>query len=96
MRISMRTHRLASQLGRCHDGLVPISASASLGATLRRLRSERSMTVETLAERSGVSNRTIVYIEAGGANPRLDIVEAIAQALGIPVSDLLSAERAAS
>jgi transcriptional regulator with XRE-family HTH domain len=53
------------------------------------------VTLQTLAERSGVSTRTIKYIEGGGGNPRLDIIEALAQVLGVPVSELLTEGAAA-
>lgn len=66
-------------------------ANADLvAANLRRIRGVKSLTVEALARESGVSVRTIAYIESGDGNPRLSILDALAGALDVPVVDLLS------
>jgi XRE family transcriptional regulator, fatty acid utilization regulator len=57
---------------------------------VRQVRLDQGLTVDTLAERSSVSSRTIAYIESGQWNPRLDIIESLAQALGVPLSELVS------
>lgn len=62
-----------------------------VASNLRRLRTAQEVTIETLARTSGVSVRTIKYIESGEGNPRLSIIEALAAALSVPVTDLLSA-----
>lgn len=65
-----------------------------VGTNLRRLRAEREITVETLARNSGVSVRTIAYIEGGTGNPRLSIIEKLADALAVSPADLLASSGA--
>lgn len=56
---------------------------------LRRIRTDRQVTIEALSQVSGVSVRTIKYIESGDANPRLSIVQSLAAALECTPADLL-------
>lgn len=62
-----------------------------VAVNLRRLRTAQAVTLHTLAVNSGVSMRTIAYIEAGTANPRLDIIAKLADALGVTTVELLAA-----
>lgn len=62
---------------------------AKAGAAIRRLRDERGFSVEELAETAGVSARQLYRIEGGEiAGPRLDLLEKIARALGVELSEL--------
>lgn len=62
----------------------------SLCKRVRSLRGERGLTQTGLAERAGVSRRTIAEIElTAGANPTRATLEGIADALGVTVSDLV-------
>lgn len=54
---------------------------------LRERRGE--MSALELARRSGVARGTIAALEAGDGNPTLDTLYALADALGVPLSDLL-------
>ena len=54
------------------------------GQLLRRLRLERRLTQEELAEAAGVSPRYVALIEAGARNPTLNVVLELAAALQIP------------
>lgn len=56
---------------------------------LRRIRADRQVTIEGLSRTSGVSARTIKYIESGDANPRLSIIESLAAALNCTAAELL-------
>lgn len=56
---------------------------------LRRIRTDRQVTIEGLSRTSGVSVRTIKYLESGDANPRLNIITALASALNCTVAELL-------
>jgi transcriptional regulator with XRE-family HTH domain len=47
------------------------------------------MSVLELARRSGVARGTIAALEAGEGNPTLDTLYALADALGVPLSELL-------
>ena len=57
---------------------------------LRRIRGERGLSLAELARRAGVSKQTLSSIEQGAANPTLDTVGAIAEALGIPFRSLVT------
>ncbi len=60
----------------------PTDIRTTITARIHELRKQKSITQRDLAERSGVSRRTIQAIEAGKINPRIDILNAIAEALG--------------
>ncbi|MFJ8097548.1 helix-turn-helix domain-containing protein [Streptomyces griseofuscus] len=57
---------------------------------LRRLREAQGLTLEELAERSGMSFRGVVYIEHGNRNPSLTTLLNLARGLQIPPSALLA------
>jgi transcriptional regulator with XRE-family HTH domain len=59
-----------------------------LGAQLRRLRLDRQMTQETLAELASLNYKYIGRIELGKADPGADVLVRIARALAIPVGEL--------
>lgn len=61
-----------------------------LGEKVRKLRKEKGMTQERLAELIGRDPRTIVAIEAGKRNPTLKTIQKIAKALKVKSSDILS------
>jgi len=63
--------------------------ATKFGAVLRRLREERGLTQEELAERAGVSATYVGFIERGDNVPTLTILLDLASALGISPSDLL-------
>ena len=56
---------------------------------LRVWREHRKLTVDTLAERAGVSAGTIAEIESGRLEGPLRVFVALAHALGIDAEDLL-------
>ncbi|MFF9217424.1 helix-turn-helix domain-containing protein [Streptomyces viridosporus] len=56
---------------------------------LRQLREEKGLTLEELAEISGMSFRGIIYIEHGRRNPSLTTILALARGLQIAPSSLL-------
>ncbi|HWU09811.1 MAG TPA: helix-turn-helix transcriptional regulator [Streptomyces sp.] len=61
-----------------------------LGTLLRQLRVEADLTQEQVAERSGVSVRTIRRLESGGStNHRMGTVNLLADALGLEEADRL-------
>ncbi|NQX13476.1 helix-turn-helix transcriptional regulator [Microbacteriaceae bacterium VKM Ac-2855] len=72
----------------------PPSSSAVLahvGSNLRRARQDAGLSQAALAERSGISRRTIVNAEAGEANISLTGVDRLAEALGTTFTALVSA-----
>ncbi|MGE8461618.1 MAG: helix-turn-helix domain-containing protein [Pseudomonas capeferrum] len=58
---------------------------------VRRLRNAAGMSQSALAERSGVSRRMLVAIEAGEKNVSLTTLDLIAEALGVAFSTLIQA-----
>ncbi|MGL3198811.1 MULTISPECIES: helix-turn-helix domain-containing protein [Curtobacterium] len=70
------------------------SVLVHVGANLRRLRSGAGLSQAALAERSGVSRRTIINLEAGDANVGLTTLDQLAGALGSSFTDLVAAPSA--
>ncbi|WP_158734858.1 helix-turn-helix domain-containing protein [Alteribacillus sp. YIM 98480] len=64
-----------------------------VGSTLRKIRQERRMSLQELADRIEVSKLTLGKIERGEANPSLTVIWKIANGLSIPISVLLSEEQ---
>lgn len=60
-----------------------------VGATIRRLRVERGLTQERLAERSGVDRSVLVAVESGRRSLLYERLFDIADALEVPVTDLV-------
>ncbi len=59
-----------------------------IGENLRTLRG--AVSVLELSRRSGVARNTIAAVERGAGNPTVDTLYALADALGVPLSDLLA------
>jgi transcriptional regulator with XRE-family HTH domain len=60
-----------------------------VGTTLRRLRRDRELSLEQLAQASGVSRAMLGQIELGQSTPTVTVVWKIAGALGVPFTALL-------
>jgi UDP-N-acetylglucosamine 1-carboxyvinyltransferase len=75
-------------MGRRDDEL-----SLALGALLRELRRARGLTQEALAERIGVEVGNYAHVEQGVANPTLSTLGRFAEALDVPVHELLRPPR---
>ncbi|WP_230673449.1 XRE family transcriptional regulator [Rathayibacter sp. Leaf248] len=69
----------------------PSSVLAHVGGNLRAARLLAGLSQAALAERSGISRRTIVNVEAGEANIGLTGVDRLAEALGTSFTALVSA-----
>ena len=61
-----------------------------LGARIKRHRLQADISQQALADRCGVYRTYLGQIEAGLANPTLQILVNIAQALDVPLATLLS------
>jgi transcriptional regulator with XRE-family HTH domain len=59
-----------------------------LGLELRRIREEQGLTVEELAEKSGISATTIRAVERGAQEPRMDTVAKLATSLGLTFDEV--------
>ncbi len=61
------------------------------GRTVRRLRGRKRWSQKQLAEAAGVNRTTIGLIETGRiTRPYQPTIQAIADALGVPVEDILA------
>ncbi|WP_233261542.1 helix-turn-helix domain-containing protein [Vitiosangium sp. GDMCC 1.1324] len=61
-----------------------------VGRNLRRLRTQRGLSLERLSKASGVSRAMLGQIELGQSAPTINVIWKIARALGIPFSALIS------
>jgi transcriptional regulator with XRE-family HTH domain len=59
------------------------------GRLLRAIRAQRQLSREQLAVRAGISVSAETRYEQGGAVPGVNAAAALAEALGIEISDLL-------
>jgi transcriptional regulator with XRE-family HTH domain len=75
------------------DDAAPAAAS-HLARNLASLRHTRSLTQEGLARQAGVPRSTIANLESGEGNPSLAVLVKVAQALGVPIDELLASPRA--
>ncbi len=64
--------------------------SETVGRRVRDARSERGWTLDHLAERSGVSRRMIVNVEAGSSNASIATLLKLASALTVSLADLVA------
>ena len=62
------------------------------GAVIRKLRDNKKMTQEELAEKIFVSSKAVSKWETGQGFPDISLLEPLADALGISVIELLSGE----
>jgi transcriptional regulator with XRE-family HTH domain len=67
--------------------------SERLGLELRRIREERGLTVEQLAEKSGISATTIRVVERGAREARGDTVARLAKPLGLTFDEVWRLQR---
>ncbi len=61
-----------------------------LGDRLRQLRKERGTTQEELADSANINRSYLSVIENGHSSPTVDVLERLAEALGVNVWTLLS------
>ena len=62
------------------------------GTTIKNLRETRNMTQAELAERIGVSSKTVSKWETAKGLPDISLLQPLAQALGISVIELMNGE----
>jgi transcriptional regulator with XRE-family HTH domain len=62
-----------------------------VGPRLKRLRSQRGVTLTALAEATGISKSTLSRLETGQRRPSLELLLPLAQAYRVPLDDLVGA-----
>lgn len=60
----------------------------TIGEKIRQLRTEKGMTQKELGSKCGLADSAIRRYELGGANPKIDTITKIANALGVNIFDL--------
>src|SRR5579871_4767612 len=65
-----------------------------VGKNLRRLRTQRGLSLERLSKASGVSRAMLGQIELGQSAPTINVLWKIARALAIPFSALITSSGA--
>jgi transcriptional regulator with XRE-family HTH domain len=71
-------------------GKAPDDLAPTVGVNLRRLRSKRGLSLERLAQRSGVSRAMLSQIELGQSAPTINSLWKIARALDVTFSALIA------
>ncbi|EOY9200801.1 MULTISPECIES: helix-turn-helix domain-containing protein [Serratia] len=72
------------------DRMQNITPIGLLSAAIRRERERLNLSVTELAKRAGIAKSTLSQLEAGSGNPSLETLWALAMALDVPVSRLIS------
>ena len=67
----------------------PEALTTAIGRNVRRLRRRRDLTLDLLAERSGLSKGTVIGVEQSRANPSIATLCRLADALGVGVATLI-------
>ncbi|WEV26408.1 XRE family transcriptional regulator [Streptomyces sp. 71268] len=66
-------------------------ALTEVGPRLKRLRTERGVTLSGLAQATGISKSTLSRLESGQRRPSLELLLPIAQAHQVPLDELVGA-----
>lgn len=61
---------------------------SDFGANLRRLRKERKLSMDALAEKAGTSKQVLSRYENGERVPKISMVKKLADALGVSIAQL--------
>lgn len=73
------------------DGcLSGMNGQSRVASNLRRIRVERGMTQEALANDAGVAVPYLSHLERGLRNPSIGLLEKLATVLGVDLADLFS------
>ncbi|MFB4284639.1 helix-turn-helix domain-containing protein [Nonomuraea sp. MTCD27] len=78
------------------DDLSAITAALDrVGPRLKRIRTQRGVTLTDLSERTGISKSTLSRLENGQRRPSLELLLPLAQTYRIPLDDLVGAPEVA-
>ena len=67
------------------------AALDQVGARLKRLRTQRRMTLTDVASSTGISKSTLSRLETGQRRPTLELLLALSHAYRVPLDDLVAA-----
>lgn len=75
---------------RNNDNILSKFRQEGVDKLIKELRQKLGMTQTELARKAGIKQGVLSYIESGKTkNPRIDTMQAIAAALGVPVERLM-------
>ncbi|MFZ2987922.1 helix-turn-helix domain-containing protein [Ideonella sp.] len=74
----------------------PVPEPPRVGQTLAALRQSRALSMDELSRQAGVSKSMLSQIERNQANPTVAVVWRLANALGVPLAELLSGDKPAA
>jgi transcriptional regulator with XRE-family HTH domain len=82
-----------SQMSLVEDTSAAAIAAAldQVGARLKRLRTQRRMTLTAVAKATGISKSTMSRLETGQRRPTLELLLALSHAYRVPLDDLVAA-----
>lgn len=83
---------MAEDVSRNNSNIVEAASAEQLGKRIRELRNQQGLTLDELAERSGVSRAMLSKIERGENNPTLVVAVKVAVALGLTTAQLIGVE----
>ncbi len=63
--------------------------SESFAEVLRKYRTEKKITQESLAEKADITSKMVSLIERGEINPSLNLMDSIAQGLGVSLAEMI-------
>jgi transcriptional regulator with XRE-family HTH domain len=66
-----------------------VMLSRRIGRNIAILRKRRGLTQEKLAEKTGLSQNFIARLETGSKNPSIETIEAIANAIGCDIEEIV-------
>jgi transcriptional regulator with XRE-family HTH domain len=67
------------------------TASGQVGPRLKRLRTQRRITLTALAEQTGISKSTLSRLETGQRRPTLELLLTLSEIYRVPLDDLVGA-----
>ncbi|MEU0988390.1 XRE family transcriptional regulator [Streptomyces sp. NPDC005953] len=78
-------------MGRVEHSSAIARALTEVGPRLKKLRTERGVTLAALSEATGISKSTLSRLESGQRRPSLELLLPIAQAHQVPLDELVGA-----
>ena len=60
------------------------------GEIIKKIRTQKGWTQKQLGEKCGIADSAIRRYELGGANPKIETIQKIADALDVPISSLIA------
>jgi transcriptional regulator with XRE-family HTH domain len=82
----------APSIGSMNEPASAIAAALDqVGRRLKRLRTERALTLTDVSGATGISKSTLSRLETGQRRPSLELLLPLAQTYGVPLDDLVGA-----